>query len=874
MRTLVWVAGLTLTVLCGLLCRPAAADDAQVRYVITNGGVDVAGNGGLHYFRAGKHDEVAAGAHSGETVTLPAGSYDVQVNFDDGDAHKELWIDNQAFSGTVEKTVEIALPIADVRYVVTNNGADTADNGSLHFYQAGRHDSVVSGAHSGQSVRIPAGSYDVQVNFDVGDAHKEMWFDGVTFAGSVDKTVEIALPLTDVRYVITNNGEDAHDKGQVHYYRAGRHDDVVSWSNSGGSVRMAAGSYDVQVTFNDGDAHKEQWIENQAFSGHVDRTVEVGVNVAEVRYVITNNGTDTGDKGQVHYYRAGNHDSVVSWSNSGGSTRIPAGNYDVQITFNDGDAHKEQWIENQAFSGHVDRTVEVGADVAEVRYVITNNGTDTGDKGQVHFYAAGRHDSVVSWFSSGGTARLPAGSYDAQVTFVDGLARKEIWLDNQAYSGKVDKTLELGIALAHPTVTVTRNGTDAGSAARVRYFVPGTDKDIGEVGNDEATVVEAGRYDVRGYLDAAEGWLRNVAIADTPHLTVEMQQPRTQVMVTATRGGNPLAGAWCGLYAPGRTDGAPIGRADSGAWLDAAPGTYDVGCTIVDDGVTEHGWLANQELAVGRTALAIELPAQCVVPAAIELPAPAGTPEKLAADRGDFPYLAPLPGSHPTGSRADASAVYVLLPDAHQPELVANGSIIKTYQAPKCVSPAALMGLYRDALPKAGWTIVSDPHQGDAGLTAHYGQNNRNIWAAARANAAGYMLAVADATVTAGTLAADLNAKCHLALTGVLFDFDKSSLKPESDGVLLQVGFMMAADPGLRLDVQGHTDNVGTDAYNQRLSEARAASVVTWLTQHRIAADRLAAHGFGKTRPIASNDTEEGRARNRRVEIANPACAH
>jgi OOP family OmpA-OmpF porin len=82
----------------------------------------------------------------------------------------------------------------------------------------------------------------------------------------------------------------------------------------------------------------------------------------------------------------------------------------------------------------------------------------------------------------------------------------------------------------------------------------------------------------------------------------------------------------------------------------------------------------------------------------------------------------------------------------------------------------------------------------------------------------------------------------------------------------------MAKDPELRLEVQGHTDAVGSDAYNQPLSEARARSVVIWLTQHGVATPRLSAHGYGKTRPVASNATDEGRARNRRVEIANLTC--
>jgi outer membrane protein OmpA-like peptidoglycan-associated protein len=82
----------------------------------------------------------------------------------------------------------------------------------------------------------------------------------------------------------------------------------------------------------------------------------------------------------------------------------------------------------------------------------------------------------------------------------------------------------------------------------------------------------------------------------------------------------------------------------------------------------------------------------------------------------------------------------------------------------------------------------------------------------------------------------------------------------------------MAADKTLKLEVQGHTDNVGNDAYNQTLSEARAKAVATWLTQHGVAADRLTAKGYGKTKPVADNGSDEGRAKNRRVEIADPRC--
>jgi outer membrane protein OmpA-like peptidoglycan-associated protein len=254
------------------------------------------------------------------------------------------------------------------------------------------------------------------------------------------------------------------------------------------------------------------------------------------------------------------------------------------------------------------------------------------------------------------------------------------------------------------------------------------------------------------------------------------------------------------------------------------------------------------------------------------LAAPAATPEPVQPDQGDFPYLPAVPGSRLIAGRADAAPFYVQPADAKQPELVANGSIQKQYQPPPGLGRDSLLGLYHGALLRAHWTIVSEQHAAAATLSAHYGENGRNIWATLHLAETAYSITVADATIAQNRLAADLASKCHLALTGVLFDFNKSTLKPESDTVLRQVAALVIQDRDLKLEIQGHTDNVGSDAYNQPLSEARAHSVVTWLTQHDVGPARLTARGYGKTTPIATNATDEGRAQNRRVEIANPVC--
>ena len=78
----------------------------------------------------------------------------------------------------------------------------------------------------------------------------------------------------------------------------------------------------------------------------------------------------------------------------------------------------------------------------------------------------------------------------------------------------------------------------------------------------------------------------------------------------------------------------------------------------------------------------------------------------------------------------------------------------------------------------------------------------------------------------------------------------------------------MQASPSQLLEVQGHTDAVGNDGYNLTLSLARAQAVQAWLVGNGIASTQLSAQGYGKTRPVADNDSDEGRARNRRVELA------
>jgi outer membrane protein OmpA-like peptidoglycan-associated protein len=104
-------------------------------------------------------------------------------------------------------------------------------------------------------------------------------------------------------------------------------------------------------------------------------------------------------------------------------------------------------------------------------------------------------------------------------------------------------------------------------------------------------------------------------------------------------------------------------------------------------------------------------------------------------------------------------------------------------------------------------------------------------------------------------------------LSDVLFDTAKFSLRPEAREKLARVAGIVSGHPGLRLDVEGHTDNVGSDSYNQQLSEQRGSTVRDYLAEQGMKQDSLTTRGFGKTQPVASNDNASGRQQNRRVEL-------
>lgn len=176
------------------------------------------------------------------------------------------------------------------------------------------------------------------------------------------------------------------------------------------------------------------------------------------------------------------------------------------------------------------------------------------------------------------------------------------------------------------------------------------------------------------------------------------------------------------------------------------------------------------------------------------------------------------------------------------------------------------------------WQSINGINLGVAGdiryLTGHFSGNGQNIYVAVAINPQIHYIHTLEAQamqagmVSATALADSLDRDGRVDLQGIYFDTGKAVLRSESHAAIAEIAQLMNARPAIRLAVVGHTDNTGQFEANIRLSEARASAVRDALvTKYGIAASRLAARGKGSTEPVASNDTPEGRAQNRRVEL-------
>jgi outer membrane protein OmpA-like peptidoglycan-associated protein len=191
----------------------------------------------------------------------------------------------------------------------------------------------------------------------------------------------------------------------------------------------------------------------------------------------------------------------------------------------------------------------------------------------------------------------------------------------------------------------------------------------------------------------------------------------------------------------------------------------------------------------------------------------------------------------------------------------------------KIASPLAIIRNYQQAIKRVGGNVLFE----DSRYTSlKFAKNGKEIWALIdTAWSGGYQIHLVEKQEMTQEIVADAQAFSndlkdtgHTAVYGIYFDTGQSVIKPESEAALAEIAKLIKGNADLKLNVVGHTDNVGGIDSNMRLSQARANAVVQALVgKYGIAAIRLKTYGVGSLAPVASNDTEEGKARNRRVEL-------
>lgn len=182
---------------------------------------------------------------------------------------------------------------------------------------------------------------------------------------------------------------------------------------------------------------------------------------------------------------------------------------------------------------------------------------------------------------------------------------------------------------------------------------------------------------------------------------------------------------------------------------------------------------------------------------------------------------------------------------------------------------------YENAFKKLGGTIVATDPKGNWWINGKVTIDGKEVWFQVEKGNGKIWLRIIEKTAMvqhvvadAAAIQSDLKRTGHVAIEGIYFDTNKATLKPESTPALDEIGKLLKAEAGLKLWVVGHTDWVGKVDDNVKLAQARAESVVKALTSnYGIAAARVKAQGMGPYAPVASNETDEGRTKNRRVEL-------
>ena len=243
----------------------------------------------------------------------------------------------------------------------------------------------------------------------------------------------------------------------------------------------------------------------------------------------------------------------------------------------------------------------------------------------------------------------------------------------------------------------------------------------------------------------------------------------------------------------------------------------------------------------------------------------------------DHPLLSRMPGYYISrAENKDFDAHSFWIDGDKQVDVEGKSTHIFYVLQPNAKEPSRLEILrqYENAIKKIGGNVLI--HDRDGSSYMKLTQGGKEIWVHVDAYISSqYNLWIIEkagmeqqVVADAAAFSNDIRTTGHAAVYGIYFDSGKSAIKPESEPALAEIAKLLKNDAALKLNVVGHTDNDGTLETNMKLSEARAAAVVQALVaKYGISSARLKAFGVGPLAPVSSNDTPEGKAMNRRVEL-------
>lgn len=238
----------------------------------------------------------------------------------------------------------------------------------------------------------------------------------------------------------------------------------------------------------------------------------------------------------------------------------------------------------------------------------------------------------------------------------------------------------------------------------------------------------------------------------------------------------------------------------------------------------------------------------------------------------DHPLLSRMKGFFITSCESNFDAVEFYVGEDKTQRVEGQKTRISYGLMDGAATPSELQILrnYANAVKAIGGTVI---YQTDIYICLKIVKEGSQVWVAVEPANSGTVydltiLEVGEMTqdVTAGDMLAALNKDGRIALS-IHFDTGKATIRSESQKIVGEIAALLEGNPGLQVSIEGHTDNTGTPQGNKTLSDERAKAVAAAVVALGVEASRLSAVGWGQDKPVADNATEEGRAKNRRVEV-------